>query len=323
MKVSVGTFNLNNLFSRYNFEAEIDAVAVNGTDVAGRTLYRFGPQDTFRIRSYQGRLVKAKEPEATRLIAERIRRMDVDVLAVQEVEDIDTLRQFNREQLGGMYPHVVLLEGNDPRLIDVGVLSKLPLGGVTSWQRAVHPEVPHETVFGRDLLEVEVLNARRSARLFTLYNTHLKSNFVSFRDDPVAGHAAANARRTRQAQTMARIIKAQTRPDSHYVVVGDMNDAPQSAPLAALTQDGELRLVDALANPRETRPAKPDGALPASSAWTHRFKPANEPAHYELFDQIWLSPALAPRQQAAWIDRRSKHGGDGSDHDPAWIELDV
>jgi hypothetical protein len=33
-----------------------------------------------------------------------------------------------------MYPHVVLVEGNDPRLIDVGLLSKLPLGA--SWQTA-------------------------------------------------------------------------------------------------------------------------------------------------------------------------------------------
>lgn len=63
--------------------------------------------------------------------------MDLDVLAVQEVEDIDTLRQFGRDDLGGLYPHVVLIEGNDPRLIDIGLLSKLPVGGVTSWQHAL------------------------------------------------------------------------------------------------------------------------------------------------------------------------------------------
>jgi endonuclease/exonuclease/phosphatase family metal-dependent hydrolase len=323
MKVTIGTFNLNNLFSRYSFAAEIDAVHSDNGGVAGETLYHFGPADTFKIRSYQGRLVKAKDPAGTTQVAERIRRINVDVLAVQEAEDIDTLRQFNREHLGGLYPHVVLIEGNDPRLIDVGVLSKLPLGGVTSWQRAVHPEAPGETVFGRDLLEVEILNERRSAKLFSLYNTHLKSNFVDFREDPVAGRAAADRRRTRQAQTMTRIIKAQQRPDSRYIVVGDMNDAPPSAPLAALTQDVELRLVNALENPRETRPAKPDDPMPAHVAWTHRFKPANAPAHYELYDQVWLSPALAPRQQAAWIDRRSKHAGDGSDHDPAWVELEL
>ena len=44
---------------------------------------------------------------------------------------------------------------------------------------------------------------------------------------------------------------------------------------------------------------------------------------YVLFDQIWLSPALAVRQTAAWINRRANLTGEGSDHDPAWVEVDV
>ena len=27
------------------------------------------------------------------------------------------------------------------------------------------------------------------------------------------------------------------------------------------------------------------------------------------------------KQTGAWIDRRERHGGDGSDHDPCWIKL--
>ena len=53
------------------------------------------------------------------------------------------------------------------------------------------------------------------------------------------------------------------------------------------------------------------------------FKFLRKPPRHELFDQIWLSPALKNSLQGAFIDRRTKHGGDGSDHDPAWIELDV
>ena len=142
MKVTVGTFNLNNLFSRYNFEGEIAAIRDEDTSVEAEVLYRFGPQDTFKIRSYIGRLVEAKDEAMTLKVAGRIWEMDLDVLAVEEVEDIDTLRDFNRDHLAGKYPHVVLVEGNDPRLIDLGVLSKLPIGGITSWQRAVHPEDP-------------------------------------------------------------------------------------------------------------------------------------------------------------------------------------
>lgn len=324
MRITVGTFNLNNLFSRYNFKAEISAIPNAGTlPIAGAFAYAFGPNEAVRIRTYMGRLVRAKDAAGTEAIAERIQRMNVDVLAVQEVEDIDTLSQFNRERLGGMYPHVLLIEGNDPRLIDIGVLSRFPIGGFTSWQRATHADAPDELVFGRDLIEVEILNATRSTRLLTLFNTHLKSHYVPFNQDPVAGGAAANERRRRQAQTMARVIKARTRPDSRFVVVGDMNDAPESEFLLGFTQDPELRLTNALTAPQETRPPKADDPMPASPAWTHRFKAANQPAQYELYDHVWLSAALAPRQTGAWIDRRTKHGGDGSDHDPAWVELDL
>ena len=106
------------------------------------------------------------------------------------------------------------------------------------------------------------------------------------------------------------------------LVLGDLNDTPDAPPLAAITASEQLGLVNGLAQPAETRPPKADvPPPPASGAWTHRFKEAGQPARYELFDQIWLSPALAARQTGAFIDRRTRHGGDGSDHDPAWVTL--
>jgi hypothetical protein len=218
---------------------------------------------------------------------------------------------------------VVLIEGNDPRLIDLAVLSKLPLGAVTSWQHAVHPETAGERVFGRDLLEIEVLNHARTKRLFTLFNNHLKSHFVPFNEDQAAGAAAANRRRQQQAEMIATIVAARTRPDSRYVVVGDMNDPPSSEWLAPFTTSAELNLVDGLTDPAETRPARADDPPPASMAWTHRFKTSGQPADYELFDHIWLSPSLADHHGGAWIDRRRTHGGQGSDHDPAIVQLDI
>jgi hypothetical protein len=108
-------------------------------------------------------------------------------------------------------------------------------------------------------------------------------------------------------------------------IVGDMNDAPDTAPLTAMMTIEGNNLVNALANPTETRPAKSekDGNDPATPAWTHRFKPSGQPPEHKLFDQIWLSPKLAAGMGQAFIDRRTKHGGDGSDHDPAWVELEV
>jgi hypothetical protein len=102
-----------------------------------------------------------------------------------------------------------------------------------------------------------------------------------------------------------------------------MNDVPEAETLAPLATSESPQSDERTPEPKETRPAKADVPPPASTSWTHRFKEANQPARYELFDQIWLSPALASKQSQAWIDRRTKHGGDGSDHDPAWVVLDL
>ena len=178
-------------------------------------------------------------------------------------------------------------------------------------------------MFSRDLLQVEILNASRSNVLLTVFNTHLKSHFVPFPTDPLAGAAGNNLRRQRQSEVMAGIIKDQMRPDSRFAVVGDMNDPPTSPHLSGFVADAALALTDGLANPTETRPAKADTPPPPGPAWTHRFKESGAAAQYELFDHIWLSPSLAPKQTGAFIDRRTKHGGDGSDHDPAWVALEL
>lgn len=317
MQVSVGTFNLNNLFSRYNFAGEIEAFAEGDSTI--ETEYDFTDPTAYRLRTFMGRLVKGKDATDTRRVADRILSMDLDVLAVQEVEDIDTLKAFNKGQLNSLYSYTVLVEGNDPRLIDVGLLSKLPIGGVTSWQKAVHPADPGTPVFGRDLLQVEILNASRSRRLFTVFVNHLKSHFLG----PGEDDASNNTRRQRQAEVAAGIVTAQMRPNSSFVVVGDMNDAPDTPFMAPLVASVDLHLTNGLANPAETRAAPADTPPPASPAWTHRFKPSGQPAEYALFDQIWLSPALAGKQTGAFIDRRTHKTGDGSDHDPAWVVLDL
>src|SRR5689334_4300809 len=120
MDVSVGTFNLNNLFSRFNFLAELDtghasAVSVSsslgggsaasGIAAAGgqanesTAVYTFGEDSLVVRREYRGRLVKGKPETETRQIAKRILASNIDVLAVQEVEDVVTLRAFVQDLL--------------------------------------------------------------------------------------------------------------------------------------------------------------------------------------------------------------------------------
>src|SRR5437763_815117 len=169
-QIKLGTFNLNNLFSRFDFSADI-ATAKKST-VATKTVFSFDDPTGYKLRTYQGKLVNPKPDAERQLLAKRIKEMNLDVLAVQEVEDIDTLKQFVRDDLAGLYPQVVLIEGNDPRMIDVGLLSKQPLGGVTSWQHIADPSDPSQPVFSRDLLQAEVLKNDRKTRLFTVFVNH-------------------------------------------------------------------------------------------------------------------------------------------------------
>lgn len=328
MRISIGTFNLNNLFSRYNFHATIDALREaepDEHDVA--VAYTFDQNSGFMARTFKGRLVHGKRSTETQAIADRIVAMGVDVLAVQEVEDIAVLHQFDSEYLNGLYPFLALIEGNDERLIDVGVMSKLPIGKITSFQTAVHPDQPDRRVFGRDLLAVEILDPARKRKLFTLYNTHLKSHFVDFRDDPVAGAAANNLRRQRQAESVARLIAENERKGARFVLTGDMNDPVDSAFLQSMFTVEGIALVNPLTAPLETRPPKAEtqGPGPLTTAWSYRFNPpgADTPPEYSLYDQIWLSPALAGHVESTHVDRRTKHGGDGSDHDPTWVVLSL
>ena len=324
MDVTVGTFNLRNLFSQYNFKAKIsEIIKTDGGTLDSELKYEFGITDTLRIRTYQGSLVNEKDKTDTEQIAERINEMNVDVLAVQEVEDLDTLHQFNREYLEQCnYRYCILIEGNDPRLIDLGVLSRLPIRAVTTWKHAVHPKEPGQAIFGRDLLEVEIQDSARKKTL-TLFNNHLKSHYIGPTQESAAEKEKNDQRRTRQSEMVAQIVKARTRPNSPFIILGDMNDPPDSLCLDPFVGDPELELTNALSNPKETRPPKPDTPPPTTSAWTHRYKASGQPAEYRLFDQIWLSSALADKQTEAWINRRKTHGGDGSDHDPAWIKLSL
>lgn len=254
MSITIGTFNVNNLFSRYNFRGELKAIAAGETEVDARLIYTFANPHDYALRTYEGRLVKGKPAAEREAVAERIKAMDLDVLAIQEVEDIGTLRHFADHDLRGLYPYQVLVEGNDPRLIDLGLLSKLPLGAVTSWQHAVHPDNPNEPIFNRDPLEVDVLDKARRRTLFTVYSTHLESHFVRWNDpDKEAARGRANRRWQQQAEVIAQIVQTRRRPDLSYLIVGDMNDPATSAWLAPLTTSPKLRLVNALSDPRETR----------------------------------------------------------------------
>jgi len=308
MEIKVASFNLNNLFSRFNWSGTIDPADPdvvylerdkdgNVTELAD-VEYVVQRASDDRKRLFRGQLIKAKDPEMTTAVAERIGMIDADVLLVQEVEDQLALEGFNADYLDHSYRQVVVIDGNDERLIDVGILARGELhpGRVTTWKHARNPEQSPNAVkgiFSRDLLEVELLDGD-GRRMLTVFNTHLKSHFVDewnaeehrkkTPEEITAEQHDADALRRQQADTAADIIR--TRIGEPVLLAGDMNDPPEAPAFAAWRQ---LGLVDALADATETQPppasANPEDA-PTSVLWSDRYPRSNAPDEFRLFDQI-------------------------------------
>ena len=246
----------------------------------------------------------------------RTDRLNADVLAVQEVENIIALKEFNT-MLDVPYQYVVLLEGNDRRFIDVGLLSRLPIKSAISNRWILDPVEPDRFLFSRDLLAVEILNEQRSNLLFTIWIAHLKSKFVDPRiTDPAKREEQQNKNndmRHRQATAMQHIIQEYHSTDEPYVVCGDFNDSPDSAPLIPLI-DGNLILADVFNNEVEVDFERPENEgprvgniedQPADENWTHRFQISKQPDHYERLDHLVSSPCLKAKQLSAKIQRRT------------------
>ena len=355
--IRVGTFNLNNLFDRFNFHAAVsESPRVRATyrwrmDASRDLLPSLddGPitdddgavliegEAPVRIElSPQGRVVRPKPSRHLEALLDRTDRLNADVLAVQEVENIAALREFN-SRLDAPYQFVVLLEGNDPRFIDVGVLSRLPIGSAISHRWVPDPTDPNRFLFSRDVIAVEILNHARTAVMFTLWVGHLKSKFVDPRITDAAAIEAANlrnnARRTRQAQAMHDIINGYHAAADRFVVCGDFNDRPGSATLSPLLQ-GNLNIRDVFHDGVNVDFERPEGEgprisnpqdQPADEDWTHRLSVSNEPDVYERFDQLLVSPSLQPEQRGARIQRRTHWGKNnaGTDHDPVSVDLNL
>jgi hypothetical protein len=64
MKLPVGTFNLNNLFSRFNYEAEVAELPAEEGVINSPTTFPVADPTAHRFRTYRGRLVMGKPAPA-------------------------------------------------------------------------------------------------------------------------------------------------------------------------------------------------------------------------------------------------------------------
>jgi endonuclease/exonuclease/phosphatase family metal-dependent hydrolase len=148
-------------------------------------------------------------------------RLDADVVVLQEVEDASVLARLAAR---AAYPEARLVEGLDPRGIDVAALSRLPLEGYVS--HLGETDALGRPLWPRDCVEVHV---RAAGRPVVVVAAHLSS---ALSDD--------GTRRALQAARLREIADGvrRARPAALVLAGGDLNDAPGSAALAPLLGDG-------------------------------------------------------------------------------------
>lgn len=190
--------------------------------------------------SWIGWVELATEPvdeRATRMTARAINDLGADILAVVEADDRPSLIRFNRQLLASRYRHIMLVDGNDERGIDVGIMTRtgFPIGKILSHVDAVDGD---GEIFSRDCCVYEV--ATPSGTRIQLLVNHFKSQ-----------SGGGGTKRFRQARKVRQIVDALVDNNEHVVVLGDLNEGPlavgQPAENLAPLYDNNSPLVECYA----------------------------------------------------------------------------
>lgn len=246
----IATFNVENLFARYKFLQGNEALADNGFTIndLAFTIYN---------------------ETAKQITAKAIREVNADVICLQEVESLPTLDRFNSTYLGGMgYRYRLVIDGNDPRFIDVGLLSRYPINYIKTYryERNVNNTA---FLFSRDCLQVELDILGKS---LGLYINHFKSM--------IGGRDQTRLRRQEQVKRVADIVDSDwinQNYQGNFIVLGDFNDyIDDNTSLKPLLNHPELVNVV--------------NRLPTDERWTHFWSGGNE---YRQLDYLLLSKTLA------------------------------
>ncbi len=240
-----------------------------------------------------------------------LKAVNADVLCLVEVEDRFTLDRFNQtilKKFRPAYAHNMVIDGNDPRGIDVGIMCNLEIRNIRSHIDDTYKAGNNKVVktFSRDCAEYEIMLAADKP-LWLLCN-HFKSQS--------GNQASNNKRRTKQSERVRDILGRFDLTKDLVAVAGDLNDTPSKPPLKPLLSVPNL--FDVLSSPKLEGPR-----------WTyHNAK--------DQFDYLLVSKPLFDQLQAVGIERRGIFRKDtdpfpevtnkitqASDHAAVWAEFNL
>lgn len=301
--VRICTFNVENLFMRYKIfgykpggNAKHPILTPNELEQTGGFLPNQKWKNSFKIFDQE----EWRDLTANVIIHNDCTQIP-NILCLMEVENMDALRRFNQDYLrkrGKEYQYAYLIDSNDPRRIDVGVLSDYPINYLnTNMYARYNGNISNRKyVFSRDCLELEFNLG--SGKSLTIFVNHLKSKYSKTKKELEKG----NQIRKSQAETIRSIVlekfpKSNVKTNfsnSNFVVLGDFNDVPSSPFLAPVLN---LGLTDTVSR------------LSPDKQWTYY----HEQEHVvSQIDYILLSPNLAknstkkPHIERGGIERKRR-----------------
>ena len=280
-EVTIGTFNAENLFTRFKFKGR--RVRKPAPPNSGKKFtYEYVPYTAEELREAvsKGFIIDPKTlkrylPAWRTLTARAIKAVDADILGVQEVENLDVLKLFNARHMGSKkYRYPYLIDGNDNRFIDVGVLSRYPVTHLVTHQ---FRRKGRSEIFARDCLEVHF---DIDGKPFALFVNHFTSM--------MRGRPQSKPRREGQSAEVLKILRERFGAgfgQANFAVVGDLNDyvergRARESGIRSLLASNQMENVI--------------GRLPADDRWTHFY---NGDKTYHQLDYILLSKALADRNK--------------------------
>lgn len=230
-------------------------------------------------------------------VADVLSGLDADVVVLQEVENEAVLNDLVKQPAlvgaGKTYKAISIVQGNDPRGIDVGVISRFPLTEVVSHKA---DKIGFENQgFSRDCVEVHLdFNSRE----LILLGIHFRSQIDS-------DSANADAKRLAEAVYTRKIADtlALTSPRAGILILGDFNDYPGQAPMKAIAgSDPKTAFTSAVLQ------------LPEPEQYTVTFAASGK----RIYDDQWANPIMTGFRDAASVTL-VRDRTDVSDHSPVAV----